>query len=423
LFERRKSGTYLAVVVVLLVSVLAACSSSKSSTASSTTSPSGASSPSGAAPSSGQSYPAIPPGPIVFSIADDESGSFAQDGLAENKRIQAGLAIFNQENPNGIDGHPIELKIVDSGSNPTTAVNAARQLIADKVTAVFGTSFDPPSTAQQTEILNNAKVIQLGQLSTDEFLNPAKYPYVFTVEASPETEGQVSGNWIVGHSLTKVAVLTDDSPADQEIIPNLQASLGSKATIVKQVTVPIGATDVSAAIQELKSAGPDVVEVLISDGLGTVWNAMNTIGWTPKVVTTEGVYFDGYSALGAVGSSVYNLCPAALDLNENPPANVASAVASITQQIGALPDRLAPIQVFVDQFEIMKYAIDKYNSLDPVALKSAIESIHNQSFFYNKFVFDFSPDNHAGYVGLNVCPSKALNSMGIPIISPTTGSL
>jgi hypothetical protein len=47
--------------------------------------------------------------------------------------------------------------------------------------------------------------------------------------------------------------------------------------------------------------------------------------------------------------------------------------------------------------EIPYYAITKYNSVAPAALKAAIEGIHNKTFL--GLTYNFSPTNHFGLSG------------------------
>jgi ABC-type branched-subunit amino acid transport system substrate-binding protein len=117
-----------------LVSVLAACSSSnKSSTAG----------------GSGK-YAPIPAGPIVFGLSAPLSGSTAAYGLETQISFnKATLPAFNATYPNGIDGHPIQIKILDDASDVTKAVSVAQQLVADHVAAVLTISYNPPPSSTQ----------------------------------------------------------------------------------------------------------------------------------------------------------------------------------------------------------------------------------------------------------------------------------
>ena len=49
--------------------------------------------------------------------------------------------------------------------------------------------------------------------------------------------------------------------------------------------------------------------------------------------------------------------------------------------------------------ELLKYAIEKYHSVDPNAIKQAMEGIHNQSFLDPIFTYNYSPTNHYGITG------------------------
>ena len=55
--------------------------------------------------------------------------------------------------------------------------------------------------------------------------------------------------------------------------------------------------------------------------------------------------------------------------------------------------------------EILKAAIEKYHSVDPDAIKQAIESMGPRTFF-GAFQYDYTPTNHFGMngdLGPNIC--------------------
>jgi hypothetical protein len=55
------------------------------------------------------------------------------------------------------------------------------------------------------------------------------------------------------------------------------------------------------------------------------------------------------------------------------------------------------LQSGVVELEIFKYAIEKYDSIAPNAIKAAMEAIHGKSF--EGITYDFSASNHYGLTG------------------------
>src|SRR5437016_6035696 len=109
--------------------VLAACgSSSKKSTGSGTTGTTAASS----------KYPPIPAGPIKFGVSTPLTGATAAFGTATKAAFEnVTTKTFNAAHPDGIDGHPISIEILDDASDVTKAVNVANQFVSEKVTAIL----------------------------------------------------------------------------------------------------------------------------------------------------------------------------------------------------------------------------------------------------------------------------------------------
>jgi hypothetical protein len=60
-------------------------------------------------------------------------------------------------------------------------------------------------------------------------------------------------------------------------------------------------------------------------------------------------------------------------------------------------NNLELVSLDVFPLEILDYAITKFHSTSPDAIKTAIEGIHNLSFL--GFKYDYSPRNHYGLTG------------------------
>jgi ABC-type sugar transport system substrate-binding protein len=74
-----------------------------------------------------------------------ESGPGASLGRPEADSVQ--LAVDEINKAGGVSGHPLKVTIVDDESNPTTAVNAVRSLLDQKVIAIVGPSLTQTSLA------------------------------------------------------------------------------------------------------------------------------------------------------------------------------------------------------------------------------------------------------------------------------------
>lgn len=102
------------------------------------------------------------------------SGPNSSLGVPYAKGMQAALA-YKPE----VNGHKIQLIVLDDGSDPTTAGRNARKLVdEDKVDVLMGTS-GAPSAVAMAQVARDAKVPMIGL--TPLQLNPADNAWVVTV--------------------------------------------------------------------------------------------------------------------------------------------------------------------------------------------------------------------------------------------------
>lgn len=417
------------------VLALTACSSSGSggggggggSTGGTTTSANSA--PSASVASS--KYPPIPAGPIKLGMSLPLSGPYAVFGESSQTAFtKVALPFFQKEYPNGIDGHPVELDIQNDAGDSTTAVNVANKFVADKIPVVIAPTSIPGAVDQQIAIWNKNKVPVISNyVNEGVYADGTKWPYIFTSLNSDQKAGTTAADWIAGQpDISKLAVLTDGAPADSAWINYMKQELsakGSKATIVKSETVSPGAVDVSTQLSQLKSANPDLLLVVLAAGYGPVWDGLHSMNWSPRVVAGETSFYDGYSSIGSLGSTAMAVSSDCL----NPGTSVSSLPANLRQLMDgyAKVEKINNMLIFAHAdnviLELVKYAIEKYHSVDPDAIKTAMEGI-DRSFLWKEFTYHFTPQNHAGAVGHSeqVCKLSPLSDPKYRIPSAVAGS-
>src|SRR4051794_7750097 len=196
--------------------VLAACGSSSKKTAGGTT-----------GTTSTSKYAPIPAGPIKFGVSTPLTGATASFGtLTKTSFENVTTKTFNAAHPDGIDGHPIQIEVLDDASDVTKAVNVANQFVAEKVTAVITVSYNPAAAPQQLAIFNKNKIIAIGQQAADDYTDTSKWPYFFGLGASSKQAGDAQAKWVAKHpEIKKIAIMTDNSPSQTELMNDFLASL------------------------------------------------------------------------------------------------------------------------------------------------------------------------------------------------------
>lgn len=408
----------------------AACSSSaKKSNSGDGVAPTGGGSSAGSG--SNPAYPPIPDGPIKVGLSFALSGPSAAHGALGQKGFTVALAQFKAEHPNGIDGHQIVYDTKNDQGSTTVAASVAKQFIDDKVAAVIEPSEDPAAQALQMQIWNKAKVPVVGYTFHDsKYSDGTAWPYTFNVAASPPADqGAAAANWLKAHPQYKrIALLTDDTAPQKDwsdSILNPLKTLVPADSVVTTTTIPVGAVDASTQVAKLKASNPDIVMVAVGVNLGPIWNAFHSAGWAPPILTVQNAFYDGYSSLGNLTK---NAVTPALDCIASAATAIPPKVKSLmTAYVKTIGDISVNMLIFANSdsmpLEALNYAITKYHSVSPAAIKAALESLNNQGFVDNYFNLTFSPTQHFGLtgpLGAHVCQLSPLvdGAFSIPTYAP-----
>lgn len=403
------------IIAALMVgsAVMAACGSS---------SPTSSSSSGSGTTSSSTKFPPIPAGPITLGVSTPLSGAQAAYGITTQLSFNnVTLKAFNAKYPNGIDGHPVKLDILDDASDVTKAVNAANQLVSDHVAAVLTVSYNPEAAGQQYAILNKNKIPVVSVLSGSQYTDTKAWPYDFGTGPSVPQEGKAAGAWIQKHGYKKIATIDDGLPQDTDALHAITGNLPSGASVVKAVTVSPGSVDMSSAVAQLKGSNPDLLVVYLGYGYGPLWSAIRAAGWSPPLLVAAGAWYDGFTAMGPLAQNAvapYNDCASSVSETFAPDTQALMEQYSVPTADVAV-NYLTFVQTDTIPLEIMKYAIEKYHSLDPNAIKQAIEGIHGMSWY--GITYDYSSTNHYGLTGpyaaavCNMAPPYAGGKARVPV--------
>lgn len=348
-------------------------------------------------------FPPIPPGPITFGISTSFTGANSAYGVPTEESFDGvTLKQFDATHPNGIDGHKLELKLVDDQSTVTGAVGAANELVAAHVAGIVTLTTNPEAVSDQVAVFTKNKVPIVSTLTGSQYENTKAYPYAFSPAASVQQEGVAAAKWLANEGFTKVAYMTDGLPQDVDALDQILGAMkidDKKAKIVANVTIPPESVDDSAAITKLKSANPQVVIVYIGAGYGPVWQAMQAANWSPTILASAGAWYDGFSAMGSLATNAY---APYVDCATSPSETFSATQESLFAGYSAVTDAyetnyLTFIASDSVPVYILAYAIEKYDSTAPAAIKKAIEGIHNVKFL--GINYNFSATNHYGITG------------------------
>jgi ABC-type branched-subunit amino acid transport system substrate-binding protein len=348
-------------------------------------------------------FSAIPDGPIKIGVSLSLTGPLAGSGAFFKQVYESvTLAAFNARYPDGIDGHEVVLDIQDDGSDPTTGASVAKGFVDDGVVAVMHLSDTPEVRDIQAAILNDAHVPMISYATSTALENTEDYPYNFGTSIAPSLNKKAEIAFFKAHQeIKKIAILTDNSPLVEQDLDTLH-SLADDGTFSIAATAEVNTTtlDFGTAVAQLKDADADLVVILTTGAYGNIWKAILAASWTPEVLTQSYALFNGYADMGDLAPHVRVLtsgCVSSADEKFSPEVTDLMDQYS-TATGGASPSLLVYVQTNDVGVELLKTAVEKYHSVDPDAIRQALEGFSGDVLFPGN-TYEFSPTDHYGLTG------------------------
>jgi branched-chain amino acid transport system substrate-binding protein len=311
----RISVRTLAVLACVALSV-AACSSSGSS--------GGGGSP-GSSSSKGGAY--------NWGINGENSGPLAYYGLSLTAGIKAYVDHVNAAG--GINGHKIDLTVLDNaGEQSEAATNATQLATTTNVDAMFGGVLSSDCSAA-TPVAVRYKV-PVGCLSVDQ-----DSPYVYSLGAANQTAASplfVAAKKVTGKSNPKAAFVYINTLTDIALAKSMgPAAKSAGVDLVTSQELDIAATDVSGAVTKVVDSHPDVMIIThTGPGMLMVLKGIRAAGLNVPVV-----WLDGTGNLPTLATSTdQNVYPMDITLVPTPDSTGQAAkdyVAGISPTIKGTP--------------------------------------------------------------------------------------
>jgi len=299
----------------------------------------------------------------------------------------------------GINGHKVELIVMDSGANPEKAVSFAKQLIEEKkVLAILG-----PSTSGETMaikgIAEDGQTILLSCAAAEVIVNPVA-KWVFKTPQKDSDVVQMVIYQMKRMKISKIGVLTGNTgfgKAGKGQIEKLMAKNG--ITIVANEVYDKAATDLTAEVTKVKAAGAEaLLNWSIVPAQSIVIKNARQIGFVGPIFQSHG--FGNIKYVGAAGPAAEGVIfPAGrlLIADVLPDSNPQKAVlvkykkdyeAKFKEDVSTFGGHAW------DAFMILKEAIEKAGSTDKEKVRDSIETM--RGFIGTGGVFDFSAQDHNG---------------------------
>lgn len=227
---------------------------------------------------------------VIVANCAATSGAFAPIGVPFNAGIQA---YFNKVNgEGGINGRQIEFLHQDDEFDPAKGKACLQTMVEDnKVFAIVG-HFGTPVVAATIQDLKEFKIpavyfaTGIGQLynekaeGVDRVIMPVQPIYI--------TEGQIMVTRAVGDfGAKKIGVIYTNDDAGKDMLSGAETKAKELGVELVKAQVEAGATDVSAAVTEIKNANVDfIIGAAIQATIGTIVKGLAAQEVHKDVITT-----------------------------------------------------------------------------------------------------------------------------------------
>ncbi len=188
----------------------------------------------------------------------------------------------------GID---VEVKAVDDFEIEASAVQAAKELVADsRVIAVVGHKNSGPSKAA-APIYAEAGIAQVTQCSTDNALSRSGWRTFFRMCADNERQAEVGARFAHGRRPGgRVFAVHDGTDYGRPLIEAFALSLKDLGGgPVRVLAMHVGQVDFAGIVEEIRAGGADVVDLGATEiESGKLMRALSAAGLHPLVISSEG---------------------------------------------------------------------------------------------------------------------------------------
>ena len=325
----------------------------------------------------------------------DTSGKASSLGIPERDTAEMVVREINENG--GINGHPIELIIMDSKSNETEAALAAKKLIQQGVAAIIGSSTSG-TTMAMVDIIQKANIPLISCAASVRISEPAaERKWAFKVAQSDSFVAENIIDYLKANGMSKVALATvNDAYGDSGRAEFKKAAEASGITILTEEKFEQDDTIMTSQLTNIKKVNPDAVICwAIPPAASSFTSNFSQMGLDVPLIHSSGVGNQNYLELaGKAAEGTVFPVGRLLVAEQLPDSDPQKAVT--VEYANQYEERFGPRSTFGghawDAVKIIAQALEKVGP-DPAKIRDEIE---NTSFTGVTAVFNFSPEDHSG---------------------------
>ncbi len=317
--------------------------------------------------------------PYVIGATVSESGPGASLGRPEADSMQ--IAVDEINKAGGVNGHPLQITILDDESSATTAVNNVRKLLDQHPIAILGSSLTQTSLAM-VPLATQAKIPMISFASSSQVIQPvSERQWIFKMPITDFHVAQAMQEYMRKRKQTHVAVIYRNDDYGKTGLSHFKdAGKNFGFDVVGADAIDARASDATTQLTHIKAANPQAV-----------------VAWT--TLPSAAVIIKGYRELGLTYPIYYSDGAATgVFLQQAGPALNGAYIASTKINVAdALPNndpqkkilvhyidafvkgypKDAPVSIFggfgYDGVYVLKQALERAKSTDGEKLRLALE--------------------------------------------------
>lgn len=327
----------------------------------------------------------------------DISGNSSSLGVPERDTLQ--MLVENLNAGGGINGHPVELTILDNKSDETEAVLAAKTLIEQDVLAVLGCASSGPSMAM-INTLQKEKVPMISMAAASSIVEPVEERHwVFKTAQSDIVTVSNIISYLKENGLTKVAFLyMNNAYGDGGKKAFLTAARENNVEVVVEEKFEASDKDMTAQLTRVKSSPAQATVVwAIPPSASILTKNYRDLGIAAPLIHSHGVGNQKFIDLAQGAADGVILPIGKLTVVEQIPDDdpqkkvLQSYIDDYTKKYNMLPDSFGGYAW--DAFHLVVKAIEKAGP-DRGAIRDELEN--TREFVGVSGVFNMSPRDHNG---------------------------
>jgi branched-chain amino acid transport system substrate-binding protein len=198
--------------------------------------------------------------PYVIGATVSESGPGSSLGRPEADSMQ--MAVDEINKAGGVQGHPLQITILDDESNATTAVNNVRKLMDQHPVAILGSSLTQTSLAM-IPLAMQAQIPMISFASSAQVIQPvAERRWIFKMPITDFHTAQALQEYMKKKSWTKVAVVYRNDDYGKTGLSHFKdAGKNYGFEVVDAEPIAANASDATTQLTHIKAANPQAVVV------------------------------------------------------------------------------------------------------------------------------------------------------------------